>query len=305
MRSRVMYIFPLLMFFILAGCTLRFAEQPGRYKPTASRIPIITSVSPAATLLTTRVIVETSTFPPSPTPLTATPTQPAIPQATLTPFPTNTLPPQPVQPTRLPSTPTPEVQAIHPMATPARYTPIKGCPFSYLRAGDVAYISWSGGRNGIRSSPTTSIDNIVGYANQGETVLILGGPKCAENWLLWEVSIVRGLRGWTPEGNGTDYWVLPFPAWQACQGARPSVFQAGDRAYVAFSRGNNAVREQPDKQSNRLDFIEEGEIIDLLEGPRCNDGIVWWKIKSVATGLVGWTAEGDADGEWLVPLKPR
>jgi hypothetical protein len=40
----------------------------------------------------------------------------------------------------------------------------------------------------------------------------------------------------------------------------------------------------------------------ILEGPRCADQIVWWRVRTSA-GLEGWTAEGQGESSFLSPLR--
>ena len=52
---------------------------------------------------------------------------------------------------------------------------------------------------------------IVGYIEPGEVVKILDGPICLSKWVWWQVSsLSTGLTGWTSEGDGVDYWLLPY-----------------------------------------------------------------------------------------------
>jgi hypothetical protein len=63
----------------------------------------------------------------------------------------------------------------------------------------------------------------------------------------------------------------------------------------------NRVRAKPEKDAEMIGSIEPGEPITILEGPECTEDWVWWKVKSIETGLIGWTAEGDKDEYWLTP----
>jgi hypothetical protein len=40
-------------------------------------------------------------------------------------------------------------------------------------------------------------------------MLIIDGPYCYENWIVWQVDTDGGLQGFTPEGNGDEYWLIP------------------------------------------------------------------------------------------------
>lgn len=45
--------------------------------------------------------------------------------------------------------------------------------------------------------------------------------------------------------------------------------------------------------------------IEILEGPICADGLVFWKIESESIpGGIGWTAEGDGKEYYLEPYQP-
>jgi hypothetical protein len=38
---------------------------------------------------------------------------------------------------------------------------------------------------------------------------IIGGPVCDFGMLMWQVRLPDGTEGWTPEGNGDRYFLLP------------------------------------------------------------------------------------------------
>jgi hypothetical protein len=61
----------------------------------------------------------------------------------------------------------------------------------------------------------------------------------------------------------------------------------------------NKVRSQPNKGGEIIGWVQPGENVLVVDGPRCSDGYAWWYIRSLS-GLEGWTVEGDASGYWLV-----
>jgi hypothetical protein len=67
----------------------------------------------------------------------------------------------------------------------------------------------------------------------------------------------------------------------------------------------NNVRRDAGKDQALIGEIEPGQAMKILEGPRCADGWVWWKVRTLETDLVGWTAEGDGQGYWLIPCASR
>ncbi len=65
--------------------------------------------------------------------------------------------------------------------------------------------------NRVRQDPnTTAVIN--GYIDPGETVTIIDGPACDQDWVWWKVKDQSGnLIGWTAEGDQTSYWLVPVP----------------------------------------------------------------------------------------------
>ena len=65
----------------------------------------------------------------------------------------------------------------------------------------------------------------------------------------------------------------------------------------------NRVRTQPNGVAPVVGFIQPGEKVTLIGGPICSDEWIWWQVRSLQSGMTGWTAEGDKQGYWLVPLQ--
>ena len=92
--------------------------------------------------------------------------------------------------------------------------------------------------------------------------------------------------------------------WSACvDAAYLSRLHVGDKAEVSTNPPiPNNVRSQPSVSASLLGQIQPGEEITILEGPACPGEWVWWKVRSLETNLEGWTAEGDENTYWLIPL---
>jgi hypothetical protein len=146
----------------------------------APRIILDDTPVPLPTQVVTQVITEV-----------VTPT----PENTPTPLPTST--PEP--------TPSP---TWDPLSAPIYY-PLADCVASRLHVGDKAMVSLVGGANGIRSGMDIHYDTIDYYAQPGEILLIVAGPYCSWGWIVWLVETSSGYRGFTPEGNGNEYWLFP------------------------------------------------------------------------------------------------
>jgi hypothetical protein len=61
--------------------------------------------------------------------------------------------------------------------------------------------------NNLRQGPGSSTA-YVGEIPPGSVFTVLDGPRCASAMAWWQVSY-NGLTGWTPEGQGSEYWVEP------------------------------------------------------------------------------------------------
>lgn len=88
----------------------------------------------------------------------------------------------------------------------------------------------------------------------------------------------------------------------ACTGILPSHLWVGQQARVAFTDGAPLrIHIAPSESAEVGDRIPEGTFVDIVAGPVCADGWVWWKIRT-NDGFVGWAAEGDSQaGYWLEP----
>jgi len=85
-----------------------------------------------------------------------------------------------------------------------------------------------------------------------------------------------------------------------CSEAPDTALKVGDWAHVSLEQPfSNRIRIEPSINSESTGRIQPGEIVKILAGPACADGYVWWRVRSLG-GLEGWTAAGDATGDWLV-----
>ncbi len=123
-----------------------------------------------------------------------------------------------ITPTPLPVTPTvPPTPTTPPSPTPtwdplsaAIYYPLKDCVASRLHVGDKAMVTYGGGPNGIRYGTDVHYDTVLTYAQEGQILEITGGPYCSYGWIVWKVLTADGIIGFTPEGDGNNYWLIPI-----------------------------------------------------------------------------------------------
>ena len=106
----------------------------------------------------------------------------------------------------------------------------------------------------------------------------------------------------TPTNTPT---ITPLPTRQAaqlCPDAFPSRFVMGDQGAVSLDPPiRNNVRQDPGLDSDLIGKLNPGEPFIVIGGPECKDQMVWWKVRSLQTQLIGWTSEGQAGEYWLVP----
>ena len=155
--------------------------------PLSACIQIVapTAQATATSLVLVITQVVTEIIPPTPMP------------ATSTPAPTNT--PEPPTPT-----------ATYDPVNAAVYYPLENCVASRLHLGDTAMVSLQGGANGIRYGSDLFQDTIIAYAQPGAMLEIMNGPYCSHGWILWFVKMADGTVGYTPEGDGNEYWLVPM-----------------------------------------------------------------------------------------------
>ena len=105
-------------------------------------------------------------------------------------------------------------EAYQPVSTPIVCS---GAPDSRLSKGGFAYASTlTSTSNNVRSAPGTGA-NILGLLQPGKGVEIVDGPQCVEGYVWWRVKLLQStLTGWTAEGKGSDYWLIPCSSASAC-----------------------------------------------------------------------------------------
>jgi hypothetical protein len=87
-----------------------------------------------------------------------------------------------------------------------------------------------------------------------------------------------------------------------CGSALPSRLRLGSYAYVNPDPPlPNNLRSEAGQSNDLVGDIQPGQAMKILDGPKCVDGWLWWKVRPADSNLTGWTAEGDEQAYWLVP----
>lgn len=87
---------------------------------------------------------------------------------------------------------------------------------------------------------------------------------------------------------------------ESCPGAPDILLKLGDWARVSVDPPlPNKIRNQPGTSGEVIGWVQPGENVLVVDGPRCSDSYTWWFVRNLS-GVEGWTVEGDTSGYWLV-----
>ncbi len=88
----------------------------------------------------------------------------------------------------------------------------------------------------------------------------------------------------------------------AAQSCRDTALAVGDMAIVNSTPPTpNRVRTQPSTTASVLGRLQPGETMEVLDGPVCAGGWLWWYVQGLEQELQGWTPEGNDSERWLLP----
>lgn len=140
-------------------------------------------------------------------------------------------------------------------------------------------------RLNVRSGPGLSF-NILDKLERDTTVTILEGPRKADGYAWWRIRTSDGLEGWAVERVETE---------QTLQLA----LSVGGKARVTTTAGDSLrMRDAAGTGGKVIAMIENGTILELLEGPQQADGMPWWKVHT-PDGAEGWVVERVGDERTL------
>jgi hypothetical protein len=162
----------------------------------------------------------------------------------------------------------------------------------------------------VRSFPDTSADNVITQLENGSATGI--GRTGDGAW--FQVQLESGQIGWIADSASTpvgECLTLPVTGNTAIEfgpcppgfapGYLPPRISVGATAAIESGGAPNVVRAQPQRSGERLGLYQPGTEIDVLEGPQCGAGFVWWRVTDGQ--LTGWTVESSIDdGEYFIRL---
>ena len=87
-----------------------------------------------------------------------------------------------------------------------------------------------------------------------------------------------------------------------CEGSAESRLAVGMKAVVTPG-DPNALWSDWKSPMRRVGEMEAGTTMEILGGPECRNGTVWWRVRSDEDDVVGWTGEGRDEDYWLEPVQ--
>jgi tetratricopeptide (TPR) repeat protein len=137
---------------------------------------------------------------------------------------------------------------------------------------------------------------------EGE-VTLTGPSQCLEGRLWWPVQTEDGQTGWIAENNQQEYRLYPDYRqryFYICPGGLAPRLILEQSAQVVAGLGANNLRSAPSETAGLVGQIPEGQVVAVLDGPICANGLNWWQVRYGE--LEGWTAEGAEGRYWLEGL---
>jgi hypothetical protein len=207
-----------------------------------------------------------------------------------------------------------------PMVDTGTYVAVNKCPTYAVdfKPGTFGYISlFPPYENLVRSGAGRNY-SIVGFIEIGGWVRILAEPVCAEDGYVWlKVESAAGSSNWTAGGHKTAQWVIPCPdPNKKCNKKKPTRSISATPNLNGNSSGgggeNNpdtcvsdelaigldaqvspndllVVRSEP-VTGSVLGRIAPLAVINIIDGPKCAGGVIWWKVWGPQTG---WAVENN------------
>lgn len=98
------------------------------------------------------------------------------------------------------------------------------------------------------------------------------------------------------------YTPIPGSQWEPIANCPPSRLRIGNWTRVTkYPSDPNRIRAAPSVEGKYLGQVWPGGVIQILGGPECVDGYLWWYVTTEDGDLEGWTAEGYRGRSFLEP----
>lgn len=148
----------------------------------------------------------------------------------------------------------------------------------------------------LRADPNPNSALLMQFEDRRE-FLVLDGPICRAGFNWWQLK-GHGFTGWAAEGRADAYWLSLVRS--ADDAVTPCLTPQGLVPGSGFRVNYNVrVRVEPTTNALTLTVVPSGSSVTILEGPSCNEGYNWWRVRAVVVGVTydGWMAESDRFGD--------
>lgn len=107
----------------------------------------------------------------------------------------------------------------------------------------------------------------------------------------------------TPSANTGQPDTTTDEGRSVCDGAMNTRLTVGFKAQSTDNGIPKNIRQQPTTSSQRVGQVAPGALADVVGGPECAQGMVWWQVEY--EDVTGWIAEGQFGVYWYVPTTQR
>ena len=267
------------------------AANPGMGDTLNAGDVLIIPGVPTSTPTVTATNTPTATATPRPT---ATPTRTPTPRPTATPLPALGLSPADV------------VRAFYLAVDDGLVTGNFRLAYSYLSSSWQSRFSYEKFAGGYQTTLDISIEDVRLNAQNSRSATVYASVLAIDDmgdrilYQRFEFNpyhlVVEGQQ-WRIERGEVRITELNQDA--ECRGTALSI---GDVAVVSNTPPTpNRVRARPSNRATVVGRLPPGETMEILDGPVCANGWLWWYVQGLEQELRGWTAEGDGSNQWLLP----
>jgi hypothetical protein len=110
-----------------------------------------------------------------------------------------------------------EIEPVTTLSDPTAQACLNPLP-TRLEAGGFAYVDPDPPLPNNLRRDAGKDQPLIGEIQPGQAMRILEGPECADGWVWWRVRTFEPeLTGWTAEGNGEEYWLIPCESRSECR----------------------------------------------------------------------------------------
>jgi uncharacterized protein YraI len=208
----------------------------------------------------------------------------------------------------------PTTDVVAPPVTPDDAT-CPGLLAPRLEVNEQARVAMMQGQNlNVRAEPGLAA-SLIRVIPNGAVVMIVDGPSCGPDNIVWWWVDYQGAEGWIAEHDGQAYLLAPLDeavdvappeepevvAAEVCPGLIPTRLDINQEAVVDLLTASSLnVREEPGRAASVIHVIPNGSAVTVVDGPECGpDDIIWWFVEF--DGRSGWVAETDQEFYILAP----